>query len=69
MPVAVSEVLTLAEAAAFLSVFRRPEIVRLVDEQELPGRTVGDGWRFLRLALQDWLRSSAKRGSKEAVLS
>ena len=30
---------------------------------------VGDGWRFLKSALQDWLRTPPERGSREAVLS
>ena len=68
LPTTVPEVLTLAEAAAFLRV-STDEILRLVEEQDLPGRLVGNGWRFLKLALYDWLRSPAKRGSKEAVLS
>jgi excisionase family DNA binding protein len=48
------EVLTLAEAAAYL---RLPELelVRLVREQGLPGRRVGTEWRFFRTAVQQWL--------------
>jgi excisionase family DNA binding protein len=49
------EVLTLAEAAAYL---RLPEadVLRLARDQGLPGRKVGDEWRFLKAAIQDWLR-------------
>lgn len=48
------EVLTLAEAAAYL---RLPEqdILRLVREQDLPGRQVGTDWRFFKRAIQVWL--------------
>ena len=48
------EVLTLAEAAAFLRASEE-NVVRLVNEQELPGRFVADGWRFLKSALKEWL--------------
>ena len=52
----VGEVLTLAEAAAYL---RLPEedVRRVVREQDLPARQVGDEWRFLKGAIQDWLRT------------
>jgi excisionase family DNA binding protein len=61
-------VLTLAEAAKYLRV-PEAEVVRLVKEQDLPGRLLGAEWRFLKPALQDWLRTPPARGSKEAVLS
>ena len=65
---AVGDVLTLAEAAAYL---RLPEgeVVRLVHADGLPGRAVGDEWRFLKAALQDWLRMPPAMGSKEALMS
>src|SRR5713101_1776419 len=65
---AMTEVLTLAEAAAYLRV-SEAEVVRLVQQQHLPGRLIGTEWRFLKSALQDWLRTPPPRGSKEAVLS
>lgn len=66
-PVA-GEVLTLAEAAAYLRV---PEstVIQLMTDQALPGRRLGGEWRFLKAALQDWLRTPPVRGSREAVLS
>jgi excisionase family DNA binding protein len=48
------EVLTLAEAAAYLRL-PEEEIVRLVREQELPGRYAGTEWRFFKTAIQQWL--------------
>jgi excisionase family DNA binding protein len=63
-----TEVLTLAEAAVYLRV-PEAEIVRLVQQQDLPGRLLGAEWRFLKSALQDWLRTPPRKGSKEAVLS
>lgn len=50
----VGDVLTLAEAAAYL---RLPEadILAAVDAQGLPGRLVSGAWRFSRAAIQQWL--------------
>ena len=51
------EVLTLAEAAAYL---RLPEqdVIAAACSQGLPGRLVGSEWRFLKSALQQWLSAS-----------
>jgi excisionase family DNA binding protein len=51
------EVLTLAEAAAYL---RLPEkdVIAAVSAQGLPGRLMGGEWRFLKTALQQWLSVS-----------
>ena len=51
---ATGEVLTLAEAAAYL---RLPEadVVSAIHAQGLPGRLVGGEWRLLKAALQQWL--------------
>jgi excisionase family DNA binding protein len=60
------EVLTLAEAAAYL---RLPEddVLRMVREQGLHGRQVGSEWRFLKSAIDDWLRSGPQpKSNKEA---
>jgi excisionase family DNA binding protein len=48
------DVLTLAEAAAYLRVPEQ-DVLRLVGEQGLPGRQVGDDWRFLKTAVAGWL--------------
>jgi hypothetical protein len=52
------EVLTLAEAAAYL---RLPEadVVSLVHSQGLPGRCTADEWRFLKAAIQHWLATAS----------
>jgi excisionase family DNA binding protein len=55
-----AEVLTLFEAAQYLRV-PEAEILELVRGRDLPGRRIGDQWRFLKAALQDWLRSAEKR--------
>ena len=61
-----AEVLTLAEAAAYLRV-KEEDLLRLLREQGMPGRQVGQDWRFLRAALQDWLRTppTTAPGSKD----
>jgi excisionase family DNA binding protein len=61
------EVLTLSEAAAYL---RLPEadVVRLVKEQSLPARRLGNEWRFLQTAIRDRLRSGPG-SNKEAWMA
>ena len=65
---AATTVLTLAEAAAYLRL-SEPEVVRLVHYQGLPGRSTGTEWRFLKAAIQDWLRSPPAPSAQEAILS
>lgn len=54
------EVLTLAEAAAYLRV-GEDAVLEAVRRQHLPGRKVRDEWRFLKSALQEWLRTPDDR--------
>ena len=63
-----ADVLTLPEAAAYLRV-SESELLQLITDQALPGRQFGGQWRFLKSAIQDWLRTPPERGSREAVLS
>ena len=67
-PAGNAEVLTLAEAATFLRV-QPDEVLPLVGLQGLPARQIGTEWRFLKSALQDWLRSPVPRPSKQALLA
>jgi excisionase family DNA binding protein len=54
LPSGPAEVLTLAEAADLLQV--EPGVVEAMAEAgELPGRRLGDDWRFARLGLLRWL--------------
>lgn len=62
------EVLTLAEAAAYLRL-SEADTVGLVHSQDLPGRYFGSEWRFLKAGLQDWLRTPARPSGKEAMLA
>ncbi len=55
----IPDVLTLAEAAAYLRV-SETEIIDLMRGQGLPGRKVGNQWRFLKAAIQEWLRLPEK---------
>ena len=64
------EVLTLSEAAAYLRL-TETEVMRMVREQDLGARQVGSEWRFLKAAIQDWLRAGTPslQANKEAWMS
>jgi excisionase family DNA binding protein len=62
------EVLTLAEAAAYLRL-PEEELVRLTQMQDLPGRLAGAEWRFLKTAIQQWLSTPPLKSSKEALMA
>lgn len=49
-----SDILSLSEAAAYLRLPEQ-EVLRLVREQELPGRQAGAEWRFWKSAIHAWL--------------
>jgi len=55
------EVLTLAEAAAYLRVGEN-QLADLAARQDIPGRQIGGEWRFLKTALIRWLATPARRG-------
>lgn len=59
------DVLTLAEASEYLRV-SEDEVVRLTTRQGLPGRRAGRDWRFLKAAVQDWLKRP-ERSTDNAV--
>lgn len=56
-----SEVLTVAEAAAFLRV-AESQVAELAARQEIPGRQIAGEWRFLKTALANWLAAPAHKG-------
>ena len=62
------EVLTLAEAAAYLRV-PEAEVVRMVGPRGLPGRLIGSEWRFSKTALDQWLRTPPAPSTKESLLA
>ena len=54
VPAQVLEVLTLEQLATLLEL--DPELVRgLAEKGEIPGRKLGDQWRFSRAAVLAWL--------------
>jgi excisionase family DNA binding protein len=55
-------ILTLAEAAAYLRVPER-ELAELADRNGLPARNIAGEWRFLRRALDDWMRFTGRQPS------
>src|SRR6266542_2500122 len=50
------EVLTLEEVARYLRL-PKDTIVRQAAQGAIPGRQIEDTWRFLKAAIDDWLRS------------
>lgn len=61
-----SEVLTPVEAARFLRI-KKTNLLRLAEAGGIPARKIDAEWRFLRSALEEWLRG--KPNSKEIFLS
>lgn len=55
-----SKVLTLAEAAGYLRV-PEAEVEKLATQHDLPGRKISSEWRFLRDAIDEWLRRPSPR--------
>ena len=50
------EVLTLEEVARYLRL-PKDTVVRQAAQGAIPGRQIEDTWRFLKAAIDDWLRS------------
>jgi excisionase family DNA binding protein len=57
------DVLTLEEAAKYLRL-PREMIERQAAQGQIPGRRIEDTWRFLKAAIDDWLRSHDSRTSR-----
>jgi excisionase family DNA binding protein len=57
-PAETAEVLTLEQLARFLQT-TEDNVRALAETGELPGRKVGDDWRFSRQAILDWLEGRA----------
>ncbi len=55
-----TQVLTIQEVADYL---RLPEeiVLQEVSQGHLPGRKIADTWRFLKDAIDDWLRTQDSR--------
>jgi excisionase family DNA binding protein len=63
-----SEMLTLSEAAEYLRL-SETNVPRLVEQQGLPARRAGNKWRFLKAAIQDWLRTGPPPSNKDAWMA
>jgi len=55
-----TEVLTLDEVAAYLRL-PKETVLRQAAQGRLPGRQIEDTWRFLKAAVDEWLRSHDSR--------
>lgn len=62
------EILTLAEAAAYLRVAEK-DLQAIVEQRSLPAQRVGDDWRLTKEAIHRWLNRDYPRYSKEAQLA
>lgn len=60
MEITLPDVLTLEETLAYL---RLPveTILRQALEGNIPGRRIGEDWRFLKIAVDNWLSSRSNR--------
>jgi excisionase family DNA binding protein len=58
--VTLPDVLTLEEASEYL---RLPveALLRQVSQGNIPGRKIENDWRFLKVAIDDWLRRESSR--------
>ena len=56
----VPEVMTLEETATYLRLSEET-IARQASRGQLPGRQIEETWRFLKAALDDWLRAQDSR--------
>jgi excisionase family DNA binding protein len=65
-PAVASEVFTLAETAAYLRL-KEDDVKRLAEVQGIPGRFVGNEWRFLKSAIQEWLSMPRPNGANEGI--
>ena len=63
---ALPDVLTLEEAAAYLRL-SKGAVKKQAEMRLLPGRKVDRQWRFLKAALDDWLRGQDKKDSWTAL--
>ena len=59
-PADAQEVLTVEQAAELLQV-EPDDVSALADAGELPGRKIGEEWRFLRRAVLAWLGADARK--------
>jgi excisionase family DNA binding protein len=66
-PVPPGEVMTLAEAAAFLRV-PVSSVVELASTGQLPARKIGNDWRILKAAIVDWLRRPQAEQPSKSML-
>ena len=72
-PVMPYDVLTASQAAAYLQV-SEDVVIQEAETGRLPGQKIGSQWRFLRLAIAEWLRSGQNpkakpKSSKERMLA
>ncbi len=60
------EVLTAEELAQYLGVHYRT-VLQLAREGSLPGRRVGNSWRFHKQAIDEWLAGGGRLAQRAVV--
>jgi excisionase family DNA binding protein len=61
------DVLTVEDAARYLRI-SKDALRRLAAQGKIPGRQIDRQWRFLKAALDDWLRGVCSRDGRTALL-
>jgi excisionase family DNA binding protein len=62
-PIVGSDVMTLAEAAAFLRV-SETDVAQSAEAHEIPARRIGGEWRFWKSAVVEWLAAKTMQPAK-----
>jgi excisionase family DNA binding protein len=67
-PGANGDVLTLSEAAEYLRM-NEAQLESLLEDSDMPGKRIGNEWRFSRTGLQNWLSSPRHESGMKKVLA
>lgn len=59
--------LTLEEAAGYLRL-PKETVKKQAAQGQIPGRLIGRNWRFLKTALDDWLRGREVKDGRKALM-
>jgi excisionase family DNA binding protein len=62
------DVLTPGQAASYLQV-REEVVVHEAESGRIPGRKIGGEWRFLRLAIAEWLKATVREDAQAPLSS
>jgi len=60
------EIMTLNELAQYLKISDK-SLLKMVNNQEIPGMKVGNQWRFQKVVIDDWLTSRSRTVKDETI--